>query len=364
MANEIIAAENIVNDPAYNEKCIIVRNAKKDVYGRCKYCDLKLFECLAMQSYTIIFFIIALILAFLIYPQSSYVLAGGFIIILSLLFLGRIVDNKTNELIINEYHLKELSGELEIKVKERTKELEKTKERLEEQTEKLKEFTEKLVQSNRFKDLFTDILRHDLLNPVGIIKLATTFMEENKNLADSEEVAMVKRNVKKLEDIVRNASDYAKLELEEKLEFDELDLAEVMEKVIDDLELYFSDKGMKVKFSPDGRFKTQASPMIESVFINLLSNSIKYSPEGSEVKISIEDAKGKLQVSVADRGEGVPDEYKKVIFNRFTRKESGGIQGTGLGLTIVSRIVELHKGRVWVEDNPGGGSIFKVEIPS
>jgi signal transduction histidine kinase len=59
----------------------------------------------------------------------------------------------------------------------------------------------------------------------------------------------------------------------------------------------------------------------------------------------------------------VDDEYKKEIFTRFTRREKGGVKGSGLGLTIANKIMKLHNGKIWVEDNPGGGSVFKVKLP-
>ncbi len=68
-------------------------------------------------------------------------------------------------------------------------------------------------------------------------------------------------------------------------------------------------------------------------------------------------------VFVKDNGEGVEDEYKESIFNRFTRVKREGVKGTGLGLAIAKRIVGIHKGSIWVEDNPEGGSIFYFEIP-
>jgi len=70
-----------------------------------------------------------------------------------------------------------------------------------------------------------------------------------------------------------------------------------------------------------------------------------------------------IKVMVKDRGEGVPDEYKEKIFRRFERRMKEGVKGTGLGLAIVRRVMEFHKGKVWVEDNPGGGSIFCVLLP-
>jgi signal transduction histidine kinase len=239
--------------------------------------------------------------------------------------------------------LKEYAKQLEQKVDERTKELK---------------------DANELKDMFTDILRHDLLNPTGVIGNIAEIMECDEKLKDSQELEIIKRNVKKLEEIIRNASQYAKLESAEELEKTELDLAKLIENVIDDFGPYIKEKGMNVEFKPGGEHKINASVMTESVFSNTLSNAIKYSPEGTKIKIAIkDDGKSKI-ISFADQGEGVPDEHKEAIFDRFMRKDKVGVKGTGLGLAIVKRIVEMHGGRVWVEDNPGGmGSVFLVSLP-
>jgi len=81
------------------------------------------------------------------------------------------------------------------------------------------------------------------------------------------------------------------------------------------------------------------------------------------VDIALAEEEDGWKISVADRGDGVPDEDKTGIFTRFTRRDKEGVKGSGLGLSIVKRIVEAHQGRVWVEDRPGGGSIFVVKVP-
>ncbi|MCK4247969.1 MAG: HAMP domain-containing histidine kinase, partial [Methanomicrobia archaeon] len=78
-----------------------------------------------------------------------------------------------------------------------------------------------------------------------------------------------------------------------------------------------------------------------------------------KIEITIEDELGNWKVCVKDYGKGIPDKLKNVIFERFEKKGAG----TGLGLAIVKQIVILHRGKVWIEDNPEGGSIFCVSLP-
>jgi signal transduction histidine kinase len=223
---------------------------------------------------------------------------------------------------------------------------------------------EQLELSNCLRGLFTDILRHDLLNPTGVIRNIAEIMECDEKLKDSQELEIIKRNVKKLEDIIHNASEYAKLESAEELEKTEVDLGELIAIVVEDLSIYAMEKGMKVEFKVDREHKINVSGAIESVFVNILSNAIKYSPEGTDIKITIEDDGKSKKISIADRGGGIADEHRGAVFERFTRKDKSGVKGTGLGLAITKRIVDLHNGKVWVEDNPKGkGTVFIVEIP-
>jgi len=105
------------------------------------------------------------------------------------------------------------------------------------------------------------------------------------------------------------------------------------------------------------------NPLIGDVIANFITNAIKYGPADSEIVVAIKKENSNYRISVADKGEGIEDKYKAAIFNRFTRLEKGAIKGSGLGLAIVKKIVELHSGRVWVENNSPKGSVFLVEVP-
>ncbi len=123
-----------------------------------------------------------------------------------------------------------------------------------------------------------------------------------------------------------------------------------------------NEKNIKIKVNAEGKFLALVNPLIGDVFSNFLSNAIKYGPKNSEIVAEIKERGLNWRISVIDKGEGIVDKYKKAIFERFTRLEKGAIKGSGLGLAIVKKIVEVHKGKVWVENNPRGGSVFIVEI--
>ena len=228
----------------------------------------------------------------------------------------------------------------------------------------LRRYSRELEGSNKLKDLFTDIMRHDLLNPVGVIRnYAELMLEEEEDEAKREDLMVILRNSEKLIAMIKKASTYARLERVEELEFFETDLGSVFRGVIEDYGLELREKRMKVDFRVKGERWAVVSPTIEDVFSNLLSNAIKYSPEDSRIVVDILDEGEAWKIMVMDQGEGIPDGMKEEIFERFKRGEKTSVKGTGLGLAIVKRIVELHGGRVWVEDNPEGGSIFYVVIP-
>jgi len=102
------------------------------------------------------------------------------------------------------------------------------------------------------------------------------------------------------------------------------------------------------------------------VITNLVSNAIKYSPEGGEVLISTHFANGAVDVSITDHGVGIPADFVDRLFGRFERyeKSPSKVIGTGLGLAIARQIVEMHRGKIWVESAEGTGSVFHFTIPA
>ncbi|MFQ6137287.1 MAG: PAS domain S-box protein, partial [Candidatus Hydrothermarchaeales archaeon] len=231
--------------------------------------------------------------------------------------------------------------------------------------EDLREHAKQLEHSNRIKDLFTDIMRHDLLTPICIIQNASELLLESNisKGATEEELQMLKRNAIKLQEMIDDATKYAKLESMGEFDFKERDISMIIEGVARDLKSFADEKGIVVENRIEGEQPASVSPFIREVFLNLLSNAIKFSPKGGRVVIDMEDEGKDWKVAVKDNGRGVPDRYKESIFLRFERVSKEGVVGTGLGLAIVKRIVELHNGKVWVEDNPEGGSIFYVQLP-
>ncbi|MEZ5334083.1 MAG: response regulator [Methanolobus sp.] len=225
---------------------------------------------------------------------------------------------------------------------------------------KLMEYAEQLKHSNELKDLFTDILRHDLLNPAGLIKSFTEILE-NTELTEKQKhiTGNIKKSNDKLTDLIEGAAQLAKLESMEDMTFTKTNLLPLAREVINGFIPGLGNKEMKLDIENLKPHYALVNPVIEEVFYNLISNAIKYSPDDTIIKVKIDDNADTWKISVTDQGDGIPDSEKLSVFTRFKRLHKENIKGSGIGLAIVKRIMDLHGQEVGVKDNPEGkGSVF------
>jgi signal transduction histidine kinase len=117
-----------------------------------------------------------------------------------------------------------------------------------------------------------------------------------------------------------------------------------------------------VEGPPDGAPLTAAidPAQVERIVENLLVNVARHCPPGSTATVRVSESRNGVLVSVDDEGPGVPDDLKVIVFEPFRRGRDPHAPGTGIGLSLVARFAELHGGRAWVEDRPGGGASFRV----
>jgi signal transduction histidine kinase len=231
-------------------------------------------------------------------------------------------------------------------------------------TSERKKFEEELRHSNELKDLFTDITRHDLLNPAGNIKGFTDLLMEIEDDGKKKNmVSSIKRNNDKLIEMIEIAAKFAKLESTEDIRLERMEIGAILRNVIEQFEHKLEDRQMTLDMRAKGTYYSMLNPIIEEIFANFISNAIKYSPEGTPIIVDVVDTNYYWKVEVTDSGEGIPDDVKELIFDRFKRVNKKGVKGTGLGLAIVKRIAEIVEAEVGVEDNPEGqGSRFWVKL--
>ena len=222
---------------------------------------------------------------------------------------------------------------------------------------------ETIKRSSELQKLFVSILSHDLKNPLTVIKGYTYLIKRHADEKVQIYIREMQKRIEKMNILIANAKLYSQLkEKVYKKEFEKRYLEDIIKETLKDLEKKAKEKSIDIIYKAEGTYPVNANPTLEDLFLNLIDNAIKYSPENGKVEIDIGDREDKWRTSVKDWGEGVADELKEAIFERFERGDVD-VKGSGLGLAIVKQIVDMHEGRVWVENNPEGGSIFFVEMP-
>ncbi len=222
---------------------------------------------------------------------------------------------------------------------------------------------QKIENTNELLKLFIDIISHDIVNPLGIVGGYLEVLQSSEDEKNQETYSIMKTYLDKAVEISTNTKKYSKFAMTEDIELKEINVSELLAESIEEIKHYFDKKNIKLKAEFPEKIIVKGHEILKEAFINILNNAVKYSEEGTEVTVGAEETENSWVIYFADQGRGVPDEHKEDIFERFTRVKKGGVKGTGLGLAIVKRVVELHKGRVWVEDNKPKGSIFKIELP-
>jgi signal transduction histidine kinase len=147
-----------------------------------------------------------------------------------------------------------------------------------------------------------------------------------------------------------------------------LDLGEITEKTVDLLSVQAKEKHIELSYSIDALARSVLADrnQIERVFINLIGNALKFTPQAGKITIQSRSAQNMAQVDITDNGCGIPLEAQEAIFEEFYRVDNAinqEVKGTGLGLALVKHIVEAHGGKIWVQSRAGKGSTFSFTLP-
>jgi two-component system, OmpR family, sensor histidine kinase KdpD len=229
--------------------------------------------------------------------------------------------------------------------------------------------TQVQVEAEKMRNTLLSSVSHDLRTPLtGIIGAAGTLIESADSLSPKirgELLQTISNEADRVNRLVSNLLDMTRLESgrivpnREWLPVEEL-VGSAMRRCSKGL------IGREININlPDNLPMLHAdSVLFEQVLVNLLDNAVKYSPTGSAIEVSARTDAETIVVSVADRGSGVPKDQRHSIFEKFVRgRDAAKTSGVGLGLAICRAIVSLHNGRIWVEDHPGGGTVFSFSLP-
>ncbi|MBI4655996.1 MAG: HAMP domain-containing protein [Elusimicrobia bacterium] len=221
----------------------------------------------------------------------------------------------------------------------------------------------------RIKDEFLHSITHDLRNPMGAIKGFVEFLLKEipgpVTEAQKKILVSIDRASFRLLGMINNILDIAKMEAGKmELKFEETSVKEVASRALDLMESLVKRKNIRLVLDSAGNAVAPVDAgLIERVFMNLIGNAIKFTPENGSITLTLMENGEVITASVEDTGDGIPPEYLSKVFEKFEQVKGQKVGGTGLGLTICKYVVEAHLGRIWVESELGKGAKFSFTIP-
>ena len=284
-----------------------------------------------------------------------------------------------------EEELRKLKEELEVKVAERTKELQESVQKLNKgqkamllmvedlnQTSKeLKEANIKLKGLDHLKSMFIASMSHELRTPlnsiIGLTGIILQGISGKITEVQRKELMMVKNSANHLLVLINDIIDVSKIEAGKvELVIEELDLSELIQEVSNSFKIAVDKKGLKLSLETPERLIIKSDKRrAKQVIINLMSNAVKYMDKG-EIEIKAAKKDECVEVSVADTGIGIKKENIKMLFKQFSRIHVAGmtrVEGTGLGLYISKKIADLLGGEIEAKSEFGKGSKFTFTLP-
>jgi signal transduction histidine kinase len=228
---------------------------------------------------------------------------------------------------------------------------------------------EELRRLSALRADFVSLVSHELRSPMAtVIGSARTLQERWRELSARQResfLALIADETSRLASLIGDVLDTSRIEAGTfSYTFDDVDLAEVVRDVVSASALGQDEVGVRAQIADKLPTIRGDSERLRQVVANLVDNAVKYSPAGETVDVLATASNGRVQVSVTDRGPGIPSEDQGVIFEKFGRARSGKtVPGTGLGLFIARSIAEAHGGSLDVRSIPEHGATFTLTLP-
>jgi PAS domain S-box-containing protein len=227
-------------------------------------------------------------------------------------------------------------------------------------------------EANRTKDEFIAIVSHELRTPLTAMLGWVRLMRNGKLDQQSSVRALetIERNVKAQAQLIEDLLDISRIVTRKlQIHFQQVELDTVIKEAVDSIRPAADAKHIHIRtiFDSGARLVSGDIDRLRQIIWNLLSNSIKFTPEGGSIEVQLEKGKDRLEVTVKDTGQGIKPEFLPFIFDRFRQADVSNARthgGLGLGLAIVKHLVELHGGTIKA-DSPGEekGATFTIQLP-
>ncbi len=233
----------------------------------------------------------------------------------------------------------------------------------------LKNVTE-LKEQDIAKTNFMATLSHELKTPISAIDMSLNLLQDHRvgplNDEQKDLSETIRQNSARLLKMVNEILDISTIESGKlQLNLESVSPERILDIALENIEPFMLEKQIKIiKETSSGLPSVNVDiQKTSAVLINFLTNAIRYSLAGGEVKTELKQVENKIQFRVHDKGPGITEEEQKKLFQPYSRTAGDKTKGTGLGLAISKEFVEAHDGRIWVESIMGSGSVFSFELP-
>jgi signal transduction histidine kinase/ligand-binding sensor domain-containing protein/DNA-binding response OmpR family regulator len=231
---------------------------------------------------------------------------------------------------------------------------------------------EHLAEVDRLKSRFFSNVSHEFRTPLTLILgPADQVLDAAEESSMRQKLLLIKENAKKLFGLVNQLLDFSRLEAGVmRLQVSKGDIVRFLRRVVMSFESWAERKHITLEFTSEAHTLEAYfdRDKLEKIVNNLMSNALKFTPDGGSVSVSVGEAQfrnlNSLRLSVSDTGPGIAAEHLPHIFDRFYRvDETHAIEGTGIGLALTKELIDLHHGTISAESTPGKGSVFTVALP-